>query len=369
MAFVGWLYVAQASGIGRGPITVALLFIGTLVPAALGFVNYLPMRLFVRRRPLSIPLHAPPLIAGGVWAALASVLYQPRSTVRGRVGVDSRRCRCDDVESESRLHQRANPLGRHHLQKIPKHGSPKNNLGLLDLKAGHFPQAQAHFNRALEIRPSLGTAVMNLGLLHEAQGDLDGAIDLFKQVIAGTDPDPMTQAYIDLGEAYQKKGDFDSALMAYRSAAEINHRSLDAINGVGVMLMKRGDLDHAKAWFDDALQIDPFFLPAHVNLGNLLFEQGDFVAAQEEYATVLKSDRNNVAALNGMGLIAALGRVGSGDPVFQPGVQARSGIYGRTEEPDRSHPSTNGRRPRNRRRRRRRRCQCRPKEARSRESG
>ena len=64
-ALIFWLYIARKH-IGRGPLTVAMLFIGSLFPA-LGFVDFLPMRYsFVADHFQYVACAA--MIAGAVWA-------------------------------------------------------------------------------------------------------------------------------------------------------------------------------------------------------------------------------------------------------------------------------------------------------------
>jgi tetratricopeptide (TPR) repeat protein len=305
VAFVGWLWFARER-IGRGPITIALLFIGTLFPA-LGFVNYFPMRYsFVADHFQYIS--GAVLIAGAVWVLHRFFTTAARFTVASALILGAFTAM---TFAQNRVYTSLWTLWGDTVQKNPSAWIAWHNLANLERDTpGMLSKAEEDYRKSLELRPGLPQALMNLGIVQEKRGDLDGAIDYLKQAAAEAEKDPLHSTsyaliYYNLGDVYHKKGDLKTAYWAYRTAAELSPRYLDAINAAGSMLSELGDRKHAQAWFDRDVDIDPQFLPAHANLGNLYLQEGDLAKAQEEYGTVIAADRTNIIAINGMGLISA----------------------------------------------------------------
>jgi hypothetical protein len=299
VAFVTWLYMARQR-LGRGPITVALLFIGTLFPA-LGFVNFFPMRYsFVADHFQYISCAA--LITGGVWALHRFFTTPARFTIASALILGALTAM---TWSQNHVYQSAWDLRNDTINKNPTAWSAYNNRGVIERETGMLGDAEDDFKRSLAIRPNNVEAIMNLGVVAQKRQDLDGAIELFKQAIDISQQDrahapSYARVYDHLGAAYLQKGDLQASLKAYYAAVEHDHRDLVGIRSVGSILMHMGKLDNAKIWFDKAVQIDPLFLPAHADLGNLYLAQHDIAKAQEEYKIVLDHDRTNEVALNGM---------------------------------------------------------------------
>ena len=57
-----------------------------------------------------------------------------------------------------------------------------NYLGVSEAEAGHFPQALAAFEKALEVDPRYATAALNLALQYRSQGDPAQARVYFQKV-------------------------------------------------------------------------------------------------------------------------------------------------------------------------------------------
>ena len=55
-----------------------------------------------------------------------------------------------------------------------------SRLGYVALKASRTDDALAHLTRARELDPSSGESILYLGMVHEARGDLDSAVDTYR---------------------------------------------------------------------------------------------------------------------------------------------------------------------------------------------
>ncbi|MDP9002907.1 MAG: tetratricopeptide repeat protein [Myxococcota bacterium] len=100
----------------------------------------------------------------------------------------------------------------------------------LDEDAATYEQAEALYQRAIQIDPSLAIAYTNLGNIRFRRGDEIGA------------------------EAM------------YRRAIEVDPRQPEAHYNLGYVMLERGDARVATAFFERALEGDPRFADAHFNL-------------------------------------------------------------------------------------------------------
>jgi protein O-mannosyl-transferase len=134
------------------------------------------------------------------------------------------------------------------LAKAPDHPWAHNNLGLAYRQRGDLAAAERHFRRALEIRPSLAPAWVNLGNLELGAGDLDGAIAIYRK-----------------------------AEVHMPDAVEVQY-------GLGLALARAGRIAEALPHFEAAVRISPQHPFAHVALARTYRRLGDAARAEREEA-------------------------------------------------------------------------------------
>ncbi len=77
--------------------------------------------------------------------------------------------------------------------------------GLLRANAGFYEQAEAEYQRAIELDPSNGDAYRRLGQVYERNNRLDQALAVYKKAVE-LDPNYF-KVYQDLGAYYSARGD------------------------------------------------------------------------------------------------------------------------------------------------------------------
>jgi tetratricopeptide (TPR) repeat protein len=104
----------------------------------------------------------------------------------------------------------------------------------------------------------------NIGLCHQLQGNLQEAIDCFRETlriekfVLGVDHKDVSMTSFKLGEVYKAKGDFDEALKSFHDALRIERKTID--------------------------QEDPAALARTINeIGNIHFARGDVVPMMEAF--------------------------------------------------------------------------------------
>ncbi len=107
----------------------------------------------------------------------------------------------------------------------------------------------------------------------------------------------------NLGNSYDKIGDIDTALKAYKTAVEINPTLSESRVNVGNIYLRKGRVTDAIKEYQAALRINPKDATSHNNLGNAYSEQGRLGYAVSEYNQAIGLDPNFVDAYRGLALV------------------------------------------------------------------
>lgn len=119
------------------------------------------------------------------------------------------------------------------------------------------------------------------GYRHQMEGDLDRAIDLYRQSIAAH---PTAEAHTFLGWAMSFQGRLEEATEECLRAIEVDPDFGNPYNDIGVYLMQRDRLDEAIPWLEKAKlakRYDPRQFP-YLNLGRIYLRQGRWWDALRE---------------------------------------------------------------------------------------
>lgn len=143
----------------------------------------------------------------------------------------------------------------------------------------------------------------NVGTELQAQGDVDDAIALYRDVLARDPEDAL--AYSNLGTALAAAGELDDAIVQYRRALDLAPNDADSHYNLANVLSVQGRFADAASSFRAALQIDPGFADAHVNLGTALAALGQLDDAASHYRRGAELAPDAVEPLRNLGLLVA----------------------------------------------------------------
>ena len=133
----------------------------------------------------------------------------------------------------------------------------RNTLGVLLLDLRKPGEAEAEFQKAIELDPTYAEAHHNLGLSFAEQGHWEQAIAAYKKALSLPIYTTPEVAYYNLGRAYAETGKQREAEEALRTAIQLDPRLGAAYYQLGVVLVSSARQDEAKAAFRRARDIEP----------------------------------------------------------------------------------------------------------------
>ncbi|HKV35955.1 MAG TPA: tetratricopeptide repeat protein [Pyrinomonadaceae bacterium] len=144
------------------------------------------------------------------------------------------------------------------------------------------------------------------------------ALNELSAILTASDVDPI--GYYNLGNAFARLGETESAITAYRRAIEQRNGSYSrAHNNLGVLMLREGRWDEAYDSFIAALKLENFrYAEASYNLGRVYSARGQHDLAVREWRRALAVDPKHDAAAQ------ALARGDSDDDVIVVAPKVKS---------------------------------------------
>lgn len=176
------------------------------------------------------------------------------------------------------------------LQVAPDHPGALHFMGLIARQMGKTEIAIELIGKALVFKPDYAEAHGNLGNALRQQGRINDAIASYRTALR-LKPD-MVEVYVNLGNALKEQGKLDEAIASYRKALTFNRDFAEIHTNLGNALRAQGKPNEAIASYRRALTLKPDSAEAHNNLGNMLIERGNLedAVASFEKALIFKPD-------------------------------------------------------------------------------
>jgi tetratricopeptide (TPR) repeat protein len=111
------------------------------------------------------------------------------------------------------------------------------------------------------------------------------------------------RAFLERGDLFYDKGDFDRAAADYTEALRLGLREADVYRGRGMAHASKGDFDRAVADYDEALRLEPGHAETYHNRALAYVRKGEHARALADLAEVLRLDPHNAAAHGDRGFV------------------------------------------------------------------
>lgn len=178
------------------------------------------------------------------------------------------------------------------LQAEPGNHAARSNLAALLLETDRLDEALAVLD-ATSTAPVPRELRNNLAYALFRAGELDRARLLLEELLIEDAEDTVARNH--LGLVYQAQGDHEGAIDQFLRLTREHPTMMPAWNNLGRIYWNRRELDRARAVFESALKSDPYDVDAHNNLGCVLRELGRTEEAIDELEIALKLEPKNVS--------------------------------------------------------------------------
>ena len=111
--------------------------------------------------------------------------------------------------------------------------------------------------------------------------------------------------YVGMGNGYYQQGNFNTAIIVYSCALEVDASFAPAYVSRGYAYMALGNQAEALNDYNRAIELDGNLLSAYINRGNLYTVQGRFGLALTDFDLVVALDAENALAYNNRGVVHA----------------------------------------------------------------
>lgn len=135
-----------------------------------------------------------------------------------------------------------------------------------------------HFRQALRIYPKSYQVLNDLGTVYLFMTTKPDSSIYFLQKAIELDPS-LQPAWVNLGMAYRKVGQFQKAKDCYEHLLSVNPNNLKAIFALADVYNDEGDFDRAVKINEDVMKINPDFEMPYINIGNYYMIKADTAKA------------------------------------------------------------------------------------------
>jgi protein O-mannosyl-transferase len=304
LVIVGWCWTMRRRT--RTPLTVALLFIGTLFPA-LGFFNVYPFIFSLVAD--HFQYHASLSVIAALSAAVTAWLDRAgRAQLQTGIMVAVAAVLGVLTWRQSGHYVSADVLYTTTIEENPGAWMAHLNLGWLRLQRGEIEAAVRDTEAALRLEPNLPQGQNNLGGAYRALGRFEESERAYREALR-LQPDKLDTRYnlalvlIDLN----RPGEAVGHIQAYLAQ---NPTDASAQGQLGDAKQSLGELPDAIIAYRESLRLNPTDARVHVNLGSALGRQGRYKEAIAEFNEALRLEPGNERALRNLELAKA--RLGGG---------------------------------------------------------
>ncbi len=178
------------------------------------------------------------------------------------------------------------------LKLNPTNKETLNYLGYIQYRFENYEEAISYYKRAISIDPKYSDALNSTGVAYAALENWDEAIKYFQAALDNPMYGTPARAFSNMGFAYYKKGDYDSAESSLKEALLRNPIHPRAMYILGMAYGKRGDTEAAIEEYKKAIGIQPDYVEAHWELGKAYLNADRKAKAMKHFSLVIEKDDN-----------------------------------------------------------------------------
>ena len=166
------------------------------------------------------------------------------------------------------------------LELDPVYPGARYNKGLNAFRRGKLRDAITYYQAEREIEES-ANLMLELGRAYAKLGEPDSARLAYERALA-LDSTHAT-VYMWLGQLYEELGEFDQALTYSQAGLRLRPDDLDYKYIIGSLLFRSGQIDEALGYLEPVAELRPWHHGAQFNMGQVLMRLGREDEAQRYF--------------------------------------------------------------------------------------
>jgi tetratricopeptide (TPR) repeat protein len=151
-------------------------------------------------------------------------------------------------------------------------------LGMAYKERGFSKEALKEFQKALQDMTDTDRVHIEIGRIHIADGNLDGAAEAFLRTLEANPEN--AEAYRLLGCVYHLQRDLHGAALCYLQAFRLNSADADTMNNLGVLLYQVGLKEEAERMFKKGLNLKIYHIELNYNFLNCHLLKEEYMMAE-----------------------------------------------------------------------------------------
>lgn len=190
----------------------------------------------------------------------------------------------------------------------PQHSDTLHMLGILACESGRPAVGVRLMQSAMNCGEPAAHKLRDLAAAHDENGDVTGAITIYRRVLALEPKDRVTS--LRLAKLLQKRGDVDGALVVLERAIQYDSNDPALLSRYGMALRVSGRRAQARRAYEQALHVTPNDGEIWFNLGVAAQEDALLDVAVNAYQRARENGCEDADVLNNLGLaLRTLGRL------------------------------------------------------------
>lgn len=177
-------------------------------------------------------------------------------------------------------------LLRRAVQMKPNLATAHVQLGMALMQTDELDEALAEMRRAVELNPNDAHAYLGLGLVQSSMRRYSEAIDAYKQAI-NLDPNYLA-AYSNLGAIYGNTNRYEESEEAFRQVLRLDENNAEGWNGLGIAEYRTGRTEEGIRSLKRAVKLNPNFVNAYLNLARWYQELGRYEESANAFTEVTR---------------------------------------------------------------------------------
>jgi tetratricopeptide (TPR) repeat protein len=169
----------------------------------------------------------------------------------------------------------------------PDNAHLRNDYGAMLFQVGDYDGARAEFEKAVELDSTYASPLNNLGYYYMAiDGDTEKAIPYFLSAARLAQNETSIS---NLYTCYAASGDIDGAIETFKELAEQWPENARLRNDLGSLYLYKNDPDNARKYLKESISVDPEYYHPVVNLARVEIASGNYEAAEELLKPLVES--------------------------------------------------------------------------------